>query len=81
MSNEAPYKADVTDAVRGGKTLRVTLVGTRRNLFGPLHYAPRFYKGCGPERFTTKGANWTDNYALIDSGLHGITLTKHRAHE
>ncbi len=74
-----PYEADVTEAVRGGKTLRVTVVGTRRNLFGPLHYAPRFYKSCGPERFVSKDAYWTDNYALTNSGLHGITLTKYRA--
>jgi len=28
--------------------------------------------------FVTEGDNWTDDYALIDSGLHGITLTKYR---
>lgn len=72
-----PYEADVTDAVRGGKTLRVTVVGTRRNLFGPLHYAPRFYEACGPGNFVTEDAEWTDDYALTDSGLHGITLTKY----
>lgn len=73
-----PYEADVTDAVRNGKTIRVTVVGTRRNLFGPLHYAPRYYQNCGPGHFVTEGDNWTDDYALIDSGLHGITLTKYR---
>ena len=73
-----PYEADVTDAVRDGKTIRVTVVGTRRNLFGPLHYAPRHYQNCGPGHFVTEGDNWTDDYALIDSGLHGITLTKYR---
>ena len=73
-----PYVADVTDAVRDGKTIRVTVVGTRRNLFGPLHFAPRFYGACGPGHFVTGGDDWTDDYALIDSGLHGITLTKYR---
>lgn len=73
-----PYEADVTEAVRDKKTIRVTVVGTRRNLFGPLHFAPRFYGACGPGSFVTNGDEWTDDYALTDSGLHGITLTKYR---
>lgn len=73
-----PFEADVTDAVRNGKTLRVTVVGTRRNLFGPLHFAPRFYGACGPGCFVTEGDDWTDDYALTDSGIHGITLKKYR---
>ena len=72
-----PYTADVTDAVRAGKTIRVTVVGTRRNLFGPLHFAPRFDGSYGPGHFVTGGDAWTDDYALIPSGLDGIVLQKY----
>ncbi len=69
-----PYEADVTDAVRAGKDILVTVVGTRRNVFGPLHFAPRFDGAYGPGHFVTGGDAWTDDYALIDSGLHGVDL-------
>ncbi len=69
-----PYEADVTDAVRAGKTIFVTVVGTRRNVFGPLHFAPRFYGACGPGHFVTDGDDWTNDYACIDSGLHALEL-------
>ncbi len=73
-----PYTADVTDAVRAGKDIRVTVVGTRRNLFGPLHFAPRFDGSYGPGHFVTEGDAWTDDYALIQSGLGGIVLQKYK---
>jgi len=73
-----PYEADVTEAVRAGKTIRVTVVGTRRNVFGPLHFAPVYSGAYGPGHFVTGGDAWTDDYALIDSGLGGIVLTKYR---
>ena len=69
-----PYEADITDAVRAGKTVNVTVVGTRRNLFGPLHFAPRFDGAYGPGHFVTGGNAWCDDYALIDSGLHAVEL-------
>ena len=69
-----PYEADVTDAVKRGETIDVTVVGTRRNVFGPLHELPRIVGGYGPGNFVTSGANWTDDYSLIDSGLRGIAL-------
>ena len=69
-----PYEADVTDAVRAHKDILVTVVGTRRNVFGPLHFAPRFDGAYGPGHFVTGGDAWTDDYALIDSGLHEVEL-------
>ena len=69
-----PYEADVTEAVRAHKDILVTVVGTRRNVFGPLHFAPRFDGAYGPGHFVTGGDAWTDDYALIDSGLHGVEL-------
>ncbi|MBR5870988.1 MAG: hypothetical protein IKZ09_08120, partial [Clostridia bacterium] len=65
-----PYEADITNAVRDGRDILLTVVGTRRNVFGPLHFAPRFDGAYGPGHFVTGGDAWTDDYALIDSGLH-----------
>jgi len=62
-----PYEADVTEAVREGKDINVTLVCTRRNTFGPLHIVPLHHGAYGPGHFTTGGDSWTDNYNLIDS--------------
>ena len=69
-----PYEADVTEAYRCGAPIDVTVVGTRRNVFGPLHEEPKNVGGCGPCNFVTWGGNWTDKYNLMDSGLTGITL-------
>ena len=72
-----PYEADVTNAVRAGKIIRVTVVGTRRNLFGPLHFAPVHAASYSPNSFVTEGERWTNDYAFIDSGLTGIILRKY----
>ena len=67
-----PYEADVTEAYRTGAPIDVTVVGTRRNLFGPLHQYPAIVGAYGPGNFMTDGDAWTDDYSLIDSGLTGI---------
>ena len=69
-----PYEADVTEAVRAGEPIDVTIVGTRRNLFGPLHELPKLPGLCAPISFVRTGEKWTDDYSLIDSGLKGILL-------
>lgn len=71
-----PYEADVTAAVKAGKTINVTVAGVRKNTFGPLHELPKIAWACGPGNFVTgtPGRDWTDEYNLIDSGLTGIVL-------
>ena len=69
-----PYEADVTEAVRRGLPIEVTVEGTRANLFGPLHETPRPAGACGPGSFLTDGENWTDEYSLLPSGLRGFTF-------
>ncbi|MBQ3012715.1 MAG: hypothetical protein IJD74_04155 [Clostridia bacterium] len=69
-----PYEADVTKAYRSGAPIDVTVVGTRRNLFGPLHQYPSIVGAYGPGNFVTDGDAWTDDYSLIDSGLTGIVF-------
>ncbi|MFA6948113.1 MAG: hypothetical protein WCQ72_03960, partial [Eubacteriales bacterium] len=71
-----PYEADITDAVRGGRSVYVTLVGTRRDTFGPLHLVPLYHGAYGPGHFVTEGQSWTDDYNLIDNKLGALTLVK-----
>jgi hypothetical protein len=47
----------------------VTVVLTRRNLFGPLHLVPKQQAAYGPSHWVTGGTNWSDNYQLYPSGL------------
>ncbi len=73
-----PYEADVTDAVRNGLPIYVTVYGTRANLFGPLHETPRPAPSCGPGNFVTGGDRWTDGYNLLDSGIRGLVFKRVR---
>lgn len=64
-----PYEADVT-ALAGGD-MDVTLLCTRKNTYGPLHLIPAIPGAVGPGHFTTGGADFSDDYVLIDSGIFG----------
>ncbi len=69
-----PLEADITDAVRTGADVELTLVGTRRNTFGPLHLVPAIQGAYGPMHFKTRGEAWSDDYVFIDSGIEGAAL-------
>lgn len=69
-----PYEADITDAVENGEDVFVTFVGTRRNLFGPLHLVPAVHGAYGPGHFVTDGEMWTDSYNLIPNHLGELTI-------
>ena len=69
-----PYEADVTEAVRGRLPIDVTVVGTRTNIFSPLHEAAKPAGLCAPGNFMTEGDQWTDDYSLLSSGLRGFTF-------
>ena len=69
-----PYEADITDEVKAGRDIDVTLVGTRRNTFGPLHLVPLFHGAYGPDHFVTGGGSWTDDYNLIPEHLGALTV-------
>jgi hypothetical protein len=63
-----PYEAALPlEMPAAGVPLEVVL--TRRNTFGPLHQVPLYAAGYSPESFVTEGPAWTDEYALIPSGL------------
>ena len=69
-----PLEADITDAVRAGADVKLTLVGTRRNTFGPLHMVPVISDATGPMHFVTEGDQWSDDYAFIESGIEGAVI-------
>ena len=76
-----PYEADVTEAYRRGLTIKVTVFGTRANLFGPLHETNRPAPSCGPGNFVTDGEHFTEDYSLINSGLRGFTFKAQKKRE
>jgi hypothetical protein len=69
-----PFEADITDAVKAGSAIDLVLVGTRRNLFGPLHLTPAYSESYGPNSFMTSGESYDDGYILTRSGVTGLSL-------
>ena len=67
-----PWTADVTDAVKSGEDLRITLVNSRRNSFGPLHCVPTIQWAYGPGNFVTDGAEFSDEYARVPAAVGEI---------
>ena len=69
----APYESKVFDC-KGELKIEVSL--TRRNTFGPLHYAPVLCGAYGPELFVEDGETYTDNYCLIPQGISDRVTVK-----
>jgi hypothetical protein len=69
------YEVKVNECVKCKKDLNITVLGTRKNTFGPLHVVPCVVHRCGHGSFTTEGDEWTDEYNLIEDGLREIKLT------
>lgn len=69
----APYESNIFDC-KGELKIEVSL--TRRNTFGPLHYAPIASGGYGPELFVQYGEDYTDKYCLIPQGISDRVTVK-----
>ena len=67
-----PYDVDVTEAVLSKRDLEITVLGTRKNTFGPLHTKECVVHRCGHGSFTTTGDDWVDEYNLLPDGLREI---------
>lgn len=65
----APYTARVESLIREHGAVRLTLLLTRRNTFGPLHMLPERIPGYGPDCFLTEGEHFTRAYATLPNGL------------
>lgn len=70
----APYSVDITDFADKGFLL--TLVLTRKNLFGPLHLVPAYPGALGPDGFVTGGDSWLDDYNMLDSTFGDIKISR-----
>jgi hypothetical protein len=65
-----PYEVDLTRHMDGAShALTLELFGTRRNTFGPLHFADPNPPAIGPMHFVSEGEEWTDGYVLKPCGL------------
>ncbi len=65
-----PYVADISSLNEDGK-LSLTCILTRKNTFGPLHYAPIWMEAIWPDMFVIEDEEifCKDRYALIKQGL------------
>ncbi|MDD2708789.1 MAG: glycosyl hydrolase [Verrucomicrobiae bacterium] len=65
-----PYELDLTPFLTAGENrLEIQVLGSRRNLFGPLHHAGAYPIWTGPGQFVSEGKMWTDDYVMIPCGL------------
>lgn len=69
-----PWTADVTEAVKNGEDIRITLVNSRRNSFGPLHCVPTLQRTYGPGEFVTDGKRFSDAYARVPAAIGEVTF-------
>ncbi|MBU0478570.1 hypothetical protein KKC91_08390 [bacterium] len=65
-----PYELDITKLLkRGTNKIGLELVGSLRNMLGPLHYKGKL-KSVGPGHFC-KEEKWTDKYKFVSYGIFG----------
>lgn len=69
-----PWTADVTWAVKNGEAIRITLVNSRRNCFGPLHCVPTRLNSYGPGDFVSDGDRFSDEYARVPAAIGKVTF-------
>lgn len=71
-----PFDADVTEIVNLGEDIFITVVGNRKNVFGPLHHLPAECGACTPRDYVTEGDSWSDNYAFARNSLNTISIKR-----
>jgi len=65
-----PFEADVTELLRRGRnTIEIELVGSRRNLLGPLHYIQDRPVWTGAEQFHPPPEEYRQRYSFVPYGL------------
>ncbi|RLF14197.1 MAG: hypothetical protein DRJ66_06490 [Thermoprotei archaeon] len=68
-------KVEITDYIKeGANEIRVTLVGTLRNVLGPLHYTGGDPEFISPETFLYIKERWTDEYVLMPFGIDDVRV-------
>lgn len=69
-----PWTADVTDAVKKGKEIHITLVNSRRNCFGPLHCVPTLRYTYDPGTFVTEDDQFSHEYARVPAAIGEVVF-------
>ncbi len=65
-----PWEIEVTCCLVPGRSrVEIEIVGSRRNLLGPLHLTETYPAWTGPAQFETSGDMWTDEYVKVPYGL------------
>ncbi len=65
-----PYILEITDFLKTGiNRISIELIGTRRNLLGPLHLSQKYPGWTGPAQFVSSGEAWSEEQVLLPSGL------------
>jgi hypothetical protein len=65
-----PYRVRITPALGpGSNEVAIEIVGSRRNLLGPLHLTEKYPTWTGAGQFKTSGNEWTDEYVKLPYGL------------
>jgi hypothetical protein len=74
-----PHEVEITGALREGiNRLEIEVVGSRRNLLGPLHLTEKYPIWTGSGSFITEGNDWTDEYVLLPYGLFESPVLSYR---
>lgn len=66
-----PFEIDITDFIKEKEnyTLKIEILGHRRNSHGPLHYFEKWPIWTGPWQFISEGDQWIDEYQIVPCGL------------
>ncbi|MFH1477659.1 MAG: glycosyl hydrolase [Verrucomicrobiota bacterium] len=73
-----PYEVEITNFVVNGKNkVAIEVVGTRRNLLGPLHLNVKYPNWTGPDQYK-QTEDWTDEYVRFPYGLMGEPFVSFR---
>ncbi len=63
-----PYELDITKLLKSGTNkISLELVGSLKNMLGPLHYKEKL-SWTGPREFGNE-ENWTDKYKFVSYGI------------
>lgn len=65
----APYEAPLETEQGGDQKIRLRVLLTRRNTFGPLHQTTLKTAAYGPGNWVTTGTGFTEHYNLYPAGL------------
>ena len=64
-----PYILDLGELAKGRHQVEITLMGHRRNSFGPVHLADLKATWIGPHAWRTEGDEWCYDYMICEEGL------------